>query len=171
MRFLLSLILLSTVCGCGSDDYVDQDLDPQLLSIVREFEADAVACDIKITNANLKKITYVDEFVVDDGAEISDLPEKTIGLALNYKADIITAGVKTGIYYWEEIQIKNIARSYCPISRKALVYHELGHASLKLGHDPDPQHIISAMLNTANCQHWEDNWDRELNHFFGKQCK
>ena len=165
MRYLLMTTLLS----CGSYEPVSQNFDPDLISIVREYEADIVECDVKVVNSNLMKITYVDEFSFLDGEHATD--NGTVGIAVNYEASRRIGNASIETYHWGEIQVLSFVKPYCRSAKKALVYHELGHYSLNKEHVPEAGHIMSAALQMTDCEEWDRIWNHELNIMFGKECK
>lgn len=49
-----------------------------------------------------------------------------------------------------------------PASLRAVVYHELGHCGLGLGHDPEPDHLLSRSVPLGTERWTDERWELEL---------
>lgn len=122
--------------------------------------------------------TYVDDFIVEANKRHVQVDQYRIG-SMEYSPildeDPVTKIKEVGVTYfpWRFGHIIHLPLSgrieilsglTPPIFKRAVIYHELGHALLGLNHDKDPNQIMNEIVPDAYVL--EHNWPALLDHLF-----
>lgn len=135
---LLPVLLLVTSCGPGwqrklvpdgtpkvSVARPSMEVDEAAIEIVNQFYADAATEKVKTTD-KFTKITFVDSYDKENVVGRCDEWGYSDGTIQRREMTLLRS-------YWETASAQ---------TRKTLVYHELGHCALGLGHTPEKDQQI-----------------------------
>ena len=128
------LIVMTMLVGCGTAPVIDERLE----AYYDEFMQDADRLNI-----DMSKFKTIDSMsIVEDFEDDPEVSEEAIGIC------ILTPASRT-------IEIK--ASTMDDDILKAIVYHELGHCVLNLGHhDGDELNIMNSMTSWGIYEDWDN---------------
>ena len=155
MRLVFAIFTLLIGCGAPADDWIISPIyfDPtkpppvrreqpvsSIQRVVDEFESDCGSYGADLSN--LERIEYIRY-----GNPATKNNPNRVGVCNSWRY--------AGSFYKGNIIIKRLDNE---IIRKALLYHELGHCVLELGHTPQEELGMMAPI-IHSPEHYKENWD------------
>jgi hypothetical protein len=151
MKNITKLIVISAITvSCGAPTVIpprqqDMVVDAELRGYVSEFITE-------MNKRNRKPRGYVKTITLESNVTALQASDEAIGVCMPFQ--------------W----IRILKREVEDIKNKAVMFHEMGHCFLGLGHNEDTsKHHIMAPSEMYSVLFLENNWDSLVNDMFSQQ--